>query len=138
MKTSLVQYMIPEEMKQYLSNFGMHFNKKLCSWAVSHMEKEEKDIGVKKPISPITMDELETLLDTYKVEIESNNRYDALYLANMVKADFLGSSIEDKEHMAKYIKDVLCDADGYDGIVFNRFRADCDAKGVVIYWDLMI
>ena len=36
------------------------------------------------------------------------------------------------------IKDVLCDPDGYDGIVFCRYLADCSAKGCVIFWDRML
>jgi methyl coenzyme M reductase beta subunit len=70
--------------------------------------------------------------------IDTNEQYDALYLANMVKADFWGSSIEDEEHMARYIENVICDPDGYDGLVFNRFLADCSGKGVVIFWEQMI
>ena len=42
----------------------------------------------------------------------------------MCKADFMGSSITDEEHLAKYIKDVIDDEDAYDGIVFNRWYAD--------------
>jgi len=34
--------------------------------------------------------------------------------------------------------DVLCDPDGYDGIVFCRYLADCSAKGCVIFWDRML
>lgn len=64
--------------------------------------------------------------------------YIAAYLASMVDADFWGSSIEDEEHMARYIKDVLCDVDGYEGIVFSRFLADCGAKGNVIFLDRML
>lgn len=56
----------------------------------------------------------------------------------MVKADFWGSSIEDEEHMAKYISDTICDVDGYEGIVLCRFIADCNAKGIAIFWDMML
>jgi hypothetical protein len=38
--------------------------------------------------------------------------------------DFLGSSIIDEKHLAMYVKDVIDDEDGYDGIVFNRWYAD--------------
>ena len=34
----------------------------------------------------------------------------------MAKADFLGSSIIDEVHLAKYIKDVCQDPDGYEGM----------------------
>ena len=56
----------------------------------------------------------------------------------MCKADFLGSSISDNMHLAKYIKDVIDDDDAYDGIVFNRWYADMCHQGIVINWEEMI
>ena len=134
----MIDYCIPEDMEQYLAYYGHHFNKKLCDFAVSKMKKEDKATGIPKPITPMKMEELKSLLEKNKVELESEDWYDALYLASMVKADLWGSSIEDEEHMAKYIEDVICDVDGYDGIVFCRYLADCSAKGIVIHWDMMI
>lgn len=134
----MIDYCIPEDMEQYLAYYGHHFNKKLCDFAVSKMKKEDKATGIPKPITPMKMEELKSLLEKNKVELESEDWYDALYLASMVKADLWGSSIEDEEHMAKYIEDVICDIDGYDGIVFCRYLADCSAKGIVIHWDMMI
>ena len=102
------------------------------------MKRDDKQTRKKKKITPVTMEELKALLEKYKIDIDSKEQYDALYLANMVKADFWGSSIEDEEHMARYIEDVLCDPDGYEGLVFYRFLADCAGKGVVIFWEQMI
>ncbi len=138
MANTLMNYLIPSDMEQYLSFYGMHFNKKLCDFAVSKMEKEDKATGAMKKITPMTLEELKPILEKNKVEVESNDWYDALYLANMVKADYWGSSIEDEAHMAKYIEDVINDPDGYEGIVFSRFLADCSAKGGVIFWDMLI
>lgn len=138
MANTLMNYMIPEDMEQYMSFYGLHFNKKLCDFAVGMMKKEDKATGTPKKITPMTLDELKPILEKNKVELENNDWYDALYLANMVKADYWGSSIEDDAHMAKYIGDVICDVDGYEGIVFSRFLADCSVKGCVIFWDLMI
>lgn len=134
----MIDYCIPEDMEQYLAYYGHHFNKKLCDFAVSKMKKEDKATGMPKKITPMKMEELKSLLEKNKVELESEDWYDALYLANMVKADLWGSSIEDDEHLAKYVEDVICDVDGYDGIVFSRYLADCAAKGIVIHWDMMI
>ena len=52
--------------------------------------------------------------------------------------DFLGSSIIDEKHLALYVKDVIDDADGYDGIVFNRWYADTVKQGIPIEWDDML
>lgn len=138
MAKNMTNYLIPEDMEEYLSYYGMHFNKLLCEFAVSRMKRDDKATGIMKKITPVTMDDLKTILEKYKIHIDSNEQYDALYLANMVKADFWGNSIEDDAHMAKYIEDVLCDPDGYDGQTFNRFLADCSGKGVVLFWENFI
>lgn len=138
MANTLMNYLIPEDMEQYLSYYGHHFNKKLCEYAVGHMMKEDKATGMLKHITPMTLDELKPLLEKHKIEIESNELYDALFAANMCKADYLGSSVPDEEHLVKYVEDVLCDPDGYEGLVFTRFLADCSGKGEIIFWDLML
>ena len=125
-------------MERYLSYYGFHFNKKLYEFAVGNMEKRNRTTGEKEKLSPVQIEEFERSLRRYRVNIPENNLYDAAYLASMVDADFWGSSIEDEEHMARYIEDVLCDVDGYEGIVFSRFLADCGAKGNVIFWDRML
>ncbi len=138
MKQSLLNYSLPEDMERYLSYYGFHFNKKLYEFAVSNMEKRNRTTGEKEKLSPVQIEDFERSLRRYRVNIPENNLYDAAYLASMVDADFWGSSIEDEEHMARYIEDVLCDVDGYEGIVFSRFLADCGAKGNVIFWDRML
>ena len=56
----------------------------------------------------------------------------------MCKADFLGSSVPDEQHLCKYIKDVIDDVDAYDGIVFNRVYADMCRQGIAIDWEEML
>lgn len=138
MENTFMHFMIPEDMENYLAFYGYHFNKKLCEFAVSRMMRDDKTTGALKPITPMSMNELHALLEKHKVEIDSNAHYDALYVANMVKADFFGSSIEDDEHLIKYVEDVLCDPDAYEGMVFNRFVADCYGSGKAIFWDMML
>lgn len=121
----------PEDMENYLEFNGWHFNKKMCQWAVSKMYKMN---GEKKEyIEPYTLESLRALLEKVKVEFEID--YDALYIANMCKADFLGSSIQNETQLAKYVKDVVEDPDGYDGLPFTRFYADCIGSGTSIPWD---
>jgi hypothetical protein len=52
--------------------------------------------------------------------------------------DFFGSSIIDEKHLALYVKDVIDDKDGYDGIVFNRWYADMVFQGIPIEWEDMV
>ena len=128
---------IPEDMKTYLSYYGMNFSKKLYEFAVSNMRRESAD-GKMEKIKPMTADELKSLLSKHKIEIEHNDLYNALYLAAMVKADYWGSSIEDEEHLAKYIEDTLCDVDAAEGQILARYLADCSVGGCIIYWEDMI
>ena len=72
------------------------------------------------------------------ITIENDILYDALYVINMGKADFYESSITTDNYLAKFVKDYLDDEDGYDGIAFNRYLADCARKGIVIKWDKML
>lgn len=128
---------IPDDMRTYLSYYGMNFSKKLYEFAVENMRMESAN-GKLEKVKPMSLDELKSLLSKNKIEIESNDHYNALYLAAMVRADYWGSSIEDEEHLAKYIEDTLCDVDAAEGQVFARFLSDCSVKGCTIHWDEMI
>ena len=134
---NFLMYDIPEDMKTYLSYYGMNFSKKLYEFAVSNMRRESAD-GKMEKVKPMTADELKSLLSKHKIEIENNDLYNALYLAAMVKADYWGSSIEDEEHLARYIEDTLCDVDAAEGQVLARYLADCSVGGCIIYWESMI
>jgi hypothetical protein len=105
----------PVSMKRYLRYYGEHFNKKLCEFAVSKMKHGK---------SPISKEKVEELLSRNNIKLENNELYDFVYVLNMGNNDFMGSSIEDDKHLALYVKDVIDDKDGYDGIIFNRWYAD--------------
>ena len=115
----------PEDMENYLQFNGWHFNKKMCEWASSKMYKMKN--GNKEFITPYSFSDLESLLKKYNISFEVS--YDAVYIANMCKADFLNSSIADETHLVKYVKDVIDDPDAYDGMPFTRFYADCIGSG---------
>ena len=130
---------IPEELRKYLANFGLHFNKKLCDYAVSLMQKEGPD-GKLQPVSPMTREEVDTLLETHGVKLKNNVLYDHVFVANMVKSDQLGSSIVDAKHHALAIKDYIDDVDKAEGYLFNRWMADICGLGpkFIPYWEDMI
>lgn len=127
---------IPEGMIAYINNYGCHFNKKLCKVATSRMYKVVD--GEKQYIKPYTKEEVDELLEMYGVKLKRNKLYDAVYVANMCKADFLEKSVPTEEHLAKYIKDVIDDADADEGYIFNRFYADCMFMNNPIEWDDVI
>lgn len=139
MKESLDIYdVLPEDMINYLRHNGRHFNKKLCDFAVSKMKYHKPSTGEVVKLVPISKEHIDSLLKTYKIELNNNELYDYVYVANMCKADFFGSSVPDDQHLCKYVKDVIDDIDGYDGIVFNRWYADMCRKGVPISWEDML
>lgn len=128
----------PEEMEVYLSNFGWHFNKKMCEFAVSLMKKLSPSSGKKERIEPISKEKVDELLTRYGIKLENNVLYDYVYVANMGKADFLKSSIPDEAHLALYIKDTIDDPDAPDGTTMRRWYATMIASGEPVEWDEML
>lgn len=124
----------PEEYKEYKRAHGMHFSKELCEFAVGLMESEDKT-GNRSHLTPMTKQEVDELLKEFNVEVRRAMEYDTVFVANMGKADYLGDSVPDREHLARYIKNVIDDPDGYDGIAFNRWFADMCAKKVEVPWE---
>lgn len=125
---------LPEDMREYLRYNGRHFSRKLCQFAISFMEVTNPSTGELTKLTPITKESLDSLLKQYRIEVKHNQLHDYVYVANMCKADFLGSSVPDEQHLCKYVKDVIDDVDAYDGIVFNRWYADMCRKGIAVDW----
>lgn len=127
----------PEAMLIYMRHNGPHFNKKLCDFAVSKMEKKDSN-GHIVPLTPYTKENVDTILKAHNITLKNNQLYDYIYIANMCKADFLGFSVPDERSLALYVRDVIDDVDAPDGLVFNRFYADCSYKGIPIDWEEML
>ena len=128
---------LPSGMEEYLSTYGWHFSKKMAEWALDCMSREDdKDTDDKK--WGYTRESLDRLLRSRGIKLKKNKGYDDVYVANMCMADLMGSSIKDEASLALYVKDVIDDFDGYDGIVFTRFYADCIGKGLPIMWEDML
>jgi hypothetical protein len=89
----------------------------------------------KAKLSVYDKEKVESILSQYGVEVHADKIYDAVYVLHMARADFMGSSIADEAHLAKYVGDYINDPDGYDGIAMTRFYADCMGKGVGIEWE---
>lgn len=70
--------------------------------------------------------------------LENNKLYDAVYVANMCKADYLGDAIPNEEYLAKFIRDMIDDPDAEEGFIFNRFYADQMFMNNPIEWEEMI
>ena len=124
---------LPEGMDAYLSVYGHHFSKKMCEWAVSRMRDMNGD-----RVKMRTKEQVDTVLKTNGIIVENDYGYDAVFVMHMCISDFVGSSVPDEKHAALYVRDLLDDKDGYTGIAFDRFVADCSAKGIPIIWSDMI
>lgn len=137
-RESLTRYDdMPEAMVVYLRHNGPHFNRKLLEFALSKMYKTDST-GRKKQIGAYSKEQVQNILQANNIKLQNDQLYDSTYVCNMCKADFLSSSIIDEPHMALYIKDVIDDPDGYDGIVFNRWYADMCYMGIPIDWEEML
>lgn len=119
----------PLSMKRYLKYYGEHFNKKLCEFAVSKMNHGK---------APVQQEKVDEILSKHNIKLEHNQLSDYVYVYNMGNNDYMGSSIQDEKHLALYVKDVIDDKDGYDGIVFNRWYADMVIQGIPIEWEDML
>lgn len=130
----IVERIHHKEKWPYIEKYGHHFNQHSLDFAVSQMRYLNNE-GVEAPIVPATEEMLKRFMDVHKVTIKNYHLYDCLYVLNMARADFLRSSIEDEKHLILYVKDLIDDPDGYEGLVFNRWCADMKGKGVEIPWN---
>ena len=79
---------LPSGIEKYLAEHGWNFSKKLCEYAVSKM----KDRNGNK-IHPYDKDQVEALMKQFNVELKNDVEYNQVYVLNMVRADYMGSSI---------------------------------------------
>lgn len=121
---------MPTALAIYMSHNGAHFNKKCCEFALDQMYIKEDE-----EFKPFSKQQVDGLLESYKVTVKNNKLYDTVYVANMGKADYYNKSIPDDKHLAQFIKDTLDDPDAIEGTVFNRWIADMKWFGIPIPWE---
>lgn len=128
-----LEYIIPEDMKMYLSHYGRHFNRKMYEFAVSCMRKDNDE-----KVTPISKEEFNNKMSRYGVSLKNNVLYDGCYVWSMCEADYLHSSVPGEDYQAVFVKDTIDDPDAVDGQVFNRFYSDMCLKGIPIDWEEML
>lgn len=124
---------MPEEQRAYYMNYGKNFNEKMCRFAVSMMRDRKGN-----RVEMMKKEDLEKKLKENNIEVENDVMFNGVYVMAMVKADFMGSSIEDEKHALLYVKDYIDDPDAADGQVFTRFYASCVNAGIPIDWSEML
>ena len=132
-----VRYIISDAERQYQEKYKGHFSKKLADWAISMMEKKDAATGKMKTITPVTIDEVEEMAKQEGVKIPEECIYDALYLANMIKADY-EESLPGKDVRARFIDETINDPDGCPEAVLACFCAKMDLRNMPIFWERFI
>lgn len=150
MKSMDVYSRVPEEMVNYIDNYGFHFSRKACEWAVGLMRKRSGGQPEAAAVRPRSLagegqkvnmwdrEYVDGMLKRNGIELENAKLYDYVYVANMAQADLLGSSIEDEKHLARYIKDVIDDVDASDESVFRCWLAKMRGNGVPVDWEELL
>ena len=105
----------------YLSFYGFHFSKKAYEYACEGLYKTTQ--GQMVAVEAYSKDEVDGMLKKHGIELDNKILYDYVYVATMGKADYLGSSIPDEAHLAKFVKDYVDDADATSETPFRRWLA---------------
>ena len=88
-----------------------------------------------KKLEPLTKEYVDKILQSNNISLVNNIGHDYLYVANMCKADYYGSSINDEKHFALFIKDTIDDEDAGDGTTMRRWYATMVANGIMVDWE---
>lgn len=125
--------MMPRGMREYLSYHGRHFSKPLYEWAVGMMSGRNGE-----KIKAVGKDIFDEKMKTNNVTLKNDLGYDGPYVWCMATADYMGSSITDEPHLAKFVKDYLDDPDGSPTRAFDEFYAKTMALGIPILWEEIV
>ena len=121
---------MPRGLREYLSYNGRHFSKPLYEWAVKMMETRTGEM-----MRPVEKSVFEEKMRTNGVTLQNDKGYDGAYVWCMATSDYMGSSIVDEAHLAKFVKDYQDDPDGSPTRAFDEFYAKTMALGIPIVWE---
>jgi hypothetical protein len=103
----------------------------MFEWVGSNIYRKDPN-GKRIKVQIMSKEAVDELLRRYGIVLENKFGYDYVFAANMCKADYLGSSVPDEQHLALFVKDYVDDPDGYPELPFTRFYSDCIGKGIPI------
>ena len=132
MNTLPLDYMddLPRSMRRYLKYYGWHFNKAAYEFAASMMWRD--DNGKKQRVPTMTKEEVDELLKTNNITIDTHGNYDYVYWAMQCKADLMPDAIEDSRHQALYVKRMMNDVDTTDEAAFRCFYIKAVGSGIAV------
>ena len=117
-------------MRAYLRTYGWHFNKALYEDAVEKMTGRDG-----KPVQKMSREELDEVMKQYNIKLKNDVGYDAVYVFCMAMADYYGSSLSDKQHVALFVKDYLDDPDGTPTRALDEYVGRCIGAGTPVMWE---
>lgn len=116
-----------------MSYYGRHISKPLYEFAVSMMETRD---GGK--VKTMEKDALIEKLKALGVTVKNDKAYDLPYVWAMGTADYLGSSVPDEQHLAKFVRDYADDPDGSKTRAFDELYAKTLAMDIPLIWEDMM
>lgn len=109
--------------------YNDHFSPKLAEYAYKHMDNRD---GTEHYW---TRQEVLMALEKMGKSLPADFKpCDAHYIANMLYADYFGSSLKTEEDVLKMTCDYMNDPDGYEGRPFYHYLTDVMVKGQPICW----
>lgn len=130
---SLIAITSSEKYAEYLKEHGYHFTCALAEYASSLMENANG-----KSHSWTSAQVKSTMLSLGLTIPDNVTNGDVTYLANMYYADLFPDPLKDENACFKAAYKVANDPDGYDGLIFNRWIADVNGKGISIDWEKFV
>jgi hypothetical protein len=127
--------LMPRAKQNYIMLHGNHFSKDLYEYAASLMFKLNKQTNKEEKVPALTKDEVDAMLKKHNITLTDKGEYDYVYVAQSIKADYLGGSIADEAKMALHIKEVCEDVDAPDGLIFKQWCLRQDLLGNPVDWE---
>lgn len=133
-KQALDMYDIrPRAMTKYLGNYGWHFNRELCKFAVSLMYYKEN--GKEMSVEYKDKEKVEEMLTKHGVKLNKPMNYDFVYTYHMFCSDLKGKVPADDKMILLIAKAIFEDDDAADGFILRRWYATMVGNGEPIYWE---
>lgn len=89
-------------------------------------------------ITPVDKEVFNEKMRANGVVLKNDLGYDGPYAWSMATADYMGSSITDEVHLARFVHDYLDDPDGAKTRAFDEFYVKTMALGIPIVWEDVI
>ena len=101
----------------------------------SNKLQQAYDQGYEDGYRKAMKEEVEEIMKQYNIKLKNDVGYDAVYVFNMAMADYYGSSIPDKQHVAMFVRDYLDDPDGTPTRALDEYVGRCIGAGTPVMWE---